>query len=204
MHQPRVGPVPPAICKRAARQLVWPLTYGKVLAQQSCPFRYPTASIPTQHQMYSLHRLRTLTEPLGLRDGQWVYRKNENSDRRSKIRDLQDTGWHEKILWPLKNSSSGIQTWRQSLPRCIRYPYYTPLTETLAPTAWLLCSGTADWTYGLSLKTATQDKATLFSIQYSKTYSSPRRPDYRMHDRGLPTTHSHRRRSGVGSRGNTW
>jgi len=32
---------------------------------------------------------------------------------------------------------------------------YMPLTETLALMAWPLCSGTVDWTYGLSLKAAT-------------------------------------------------
>ena len=149
------------------------------------------------------HRLQTLTEPLRLRDSQRVYGKDKNGDRRSEICDPQGTGRHEKILRLTKNSGSSVQTWRQSLPRRIGYPHYMPLAETLALTAWPFCSETADWTYGLSLKTATQDKATLFSIQYSKTYSSPRRPDYRMHDRGLPTTHSHRRRSGVGSRGNT-
>jgi len=98
MHQPRIGPVPPAICKWVAGRLVWSLTHGGVPAQQPRPLHYPAASISTRHRTYSLHRLRTLTEPLGLRDGQWVYRKNKNSDRRSKIRDLQDTGWHEKIL----------------------------------------------------------------------------------------------------------
>jgi len=69
-RQPRVGPVPLAICKRAARQLVQPLTHGGVPAQQSRPPRYPTASVSARHWMYSLHGLQTLTEPLRSRDGQ--------------------------------------------------------------------------------------------------------------------------------------
>jgi len=48
--QPRVGPVPLAICKRAARRLVWPLTHGRVPAQQSRPLRYLTASVPAWHR----------------------------------------------------------------------------------------------------------------------------------------------------------
>jgi len=70
MHQPRVGPVPLAICKRAARQLVRPLTHGGIPAQQSRPLHYPTASVPARHQTYSSHGLRTLTEPLRSRDSQ--------------------------------------------------------------------------------------------------------------------------------------
>jgi len=106
MRQPRIGPVPLAICKRTARWLVWPLTYGRVPAQQLRLLRYPTASIPTQHWTHSLHGLRTLTEPLRSRDSQQVYRKDENDNRRSKVRDLQGTERHEKILQLLKNSSS--------------------------------------------------------------------------------------------------
>jgi len=45
-RQPGVGPVPLAICKRAARRLVRPLTYGGVPAQQPRPLRYPTTSVP--------------------------------------------------------------------------------------------------------------------------------------------------------------
>jgi len=52
-----VGPVPPAICKRAARRLVRPLTYGGVPTQQSCPLRYPTTSVPARHQTYPSHGL---------------------------------------------------------------------------------------------------------------------------------------------------
>jgi len=69
-RQPRVGPVPPAICKRAARQLVQPLTHGGVLAQQLRLLHYPTASVPTRHWTYSLHGLQTPTEPLRSRDSQ--------------------------------------------------------------------------------------------------------------------------------------
>ena len=69
--------------------------------------------------------------------------------------------------------------------------------------AWSLCSRMVDWTYDLSLKTATQDEVTPSSIQRSEAYSGPRRPDYRTHNGGPPTAHSHRWRSGVGSRGNT-
>jgi len=47
--QPRIGPVPLAICKWAARQLVWPLTHGRVPAQQSRLLHYLTASISTRH-----------------------------------------------------------------------------------------------------------------------------------------------------------
>ena len=62
--QPGVGPVPPAICKRAARRLVRPLIHGRVPAQQSRPLHYPTASVSAQHWTYPLHGLQTLTEPL--------------------------------------------------------------------------------------------------------------------------------------------
>ena len=68
---------------------------------------------------------------------------------------------------------------------------------------WPFCSGTADQTYGLSLKTATLDKATPSSVQCSKAYSSPGRPDHRTENERPPTIHSHRWRSRVGSRGDT-
>ena len=48
-----------------------------------------------------------------------------------------------------------------------------PLTETLISIAWPLCSETADWTYGLSLKAATPDKATPSGVQRGEAYSSP-------------------------------
>ena len=64
MCQPRVGPVPPAICKQAARRLVRPLIHGGVPAQQLRLLRYPTASVPARHQMYFSHGLQTPTEPL--------------------------------------------------------------------------------------------------------------------------------------------
>ena len=48
-RQPRIEPIPPAICKWTARRLVQPLTHGRVPAQQSRPLCYPTASIPTWH-----------------------------------------------------------------------------------------------------------------------------------------------------------
>ena len=37
--QPGVGPVPPALCEQKARQLVQPITHGRVPAQQSCLLR---------------------------------------------------------------------------------------------------------------------------------------------------------------------
>ena len=153
--------------------------------------------------MHSSHGLRTLTEPLRFRDGQRVYRKNENGNRRSEVCDPQGTGRHEKILRPSKNPDSGVQTWRQSLPQCIRYPHYVSLTETLALTAWPFCSKMADRTYGLSLKAATLGEATPSSVQHSKAHSGSGRPDYRTQNGGLPTAHSRRWRSRVGSRGNT-
>ena len=61
-----------------------------------------------------------------------------------------------------------------------------PLTETLTPTTWHLCSGMADQTYGLSLKAVTLDKATPSSVQCSEAYSSSRRPDHRMENRRPP------------------
>ena len=78
-----------------------------------------------------------------------------------------------------------------------------PLTETLTPTAWPLCSGTEDWTYGLSPKAATLDEATPPSVQHSKAYSSSRQPDHRMENGRSPIAHSYRQRSGVESRGDT-
>ena len=69
--------------------------------------------------------------------------------------------------------------------------------------AWPLCSGTIDWTYGLLLKAATLDEATPSSVQHSETYSSSGQPNYRMENGRPPTTHSHRQRSRVGSRGDT-
>jgi len=48
-----------------------------------------------------------------------------------------------------------------------------PLTETLALMTWPLCSGMADWTYGLLLKAATLDEATPSSIQRSEAHSGP-------------------------------
>ena len=68
---------------------------------------------------------------------------------------------------------------------------------------WPFCSGTADRTYGLLLKTATLDEATPSSVQCSEAYSGPGRPNHRTESRRPPTTHSHRWRSGVGSRGDT-
>jgi len=90
--QPRVGPVPPALCKRVARRLVWPVTYGRVPAQQPCPLHYPIASVPARHQTTSLHGLQTLAELFWSRDSQWVHRKDEDSNWQSQICDLQSTG----------------------------------------------------------------------------------------------------------------
>ena len=97
-HQPRVGSVPPAICKWTARRLVRPLTHGGVPVQQSHPLCYPTASIPVWHWMYSSHGLQTLTKPLRSRDSQWVYGKDENGNWRSEVYNLQSTRRHEEIL----------------------------------------------------------------------------------------------------------
>jgi len=69
-RQPRVGPVPLAICERMARRLVQPITHSRIPAQQSCLLHHLTASIPAQHQMASLHGLQTLTEPFRSRDSQ--------------------------------------------------------------------------------------------------------------------------------------
>jgi len=51
-----------------------------------------------------------------------------------------------------------------------------PFTETLTSIAQPLCSGTADRTYNLSLKTATLDKATPPSVQHSKLTPAPDNP----------------------------
>ena len=108
-RQPKVGPVPPVICEWTARRLVRPITHSRIPAQQSCPLRYPTASVSARHRMASLYGLRTLTEPFQSRDSQWIHGKNEDGDRRSEVRNPQSTERHEKILWLTKNSSSSIQ-----------------------------------------------------------------------------------------------
>ena len=69
--------------------------------------------------------------------------------------------------------------------------------------AWPLCSRTEDRTYGLSPKAATPDETTLSSVQCSKAYSGSERPNHRVENRRPPTAYSHRRRSGVGNRGDT-
>ena len=198
-----VGPVPPAFCEQAARRLVWPFIHGGVPAQQSYLLHHPTNSVPAWYRKTSLYGLRTLTELLQSRDSQWIHRKNEDSNRRSEVRDPQDTGWHEKILWLTKNSGSSVQAWWQSLPWHVGHPDYAPFTETLTLTAWPLCSGTADWTYGLLLKAATPDEVTPSSVQCGEAYSSPGRSDYRPEDGGPSTAYSYRRRSRVGSRRDT-
>ena len=109
VRQPRVGPVPLAICEWTVRQLVRPITHGGIPAQQSCPLCYPTASVPAQHWTAFSHGLRTLIEPFRSRDSQWIHGKDEDSDQRSEVCNPQSTGWHEKILRPMKNSSSGVQ-----------------------------------------------------------------------------------------------
>ena len=70
-------------------------------------------------------------------------------------------------------------------------------------TAWPLCNGTVDWTYGLLLKTATPDEATPSSVQRSEAYSGSRRPNHRTENGRSPTAHSHQRRSRVGGRRDT-
>jgi len=155
VRQPRVGPVSPALREQTARQLVWSLTYGGVPTQQPCSLCYPTAFIPARHWMTSSHGLQTPTEPFQSRDSQWIYEKDENSDQRSEICDPQGTGRHEKVLWLTQNSGSSIQVWRQSLPRHIKYLDYASFIETLASTAWPLCSRAQDQTYGLLPKAAT-------------------------------------------------
>ena len=104
----------------------------------------------------------------------------------------------------MKNSGSGVQAQWQSLHWCVGYPDYVPLTETLISMAWSLCSGIADQTYSLLLKAATLDEATSSSVQRGEAYSSSGWPNYRPKDRGPPPAHSHRWRSRVGSRRNTW
>jgi len=91
----------------------------------------------------------------------------------------------------MKNSGSSVQTWRQSLPGCIGHLHYVPFTETLTSTAGPLCSRKTDRTYGLLLKAATLDEATLSGVQCSEAYSGSRRPNYRLENREPPTTHSH-------------
>ena len=49
-----------------------------------------------------------------------------------------------------------------------------PFTETLASTAWPLCSRMVDQTYGLSLKAATLNEATPSDVQHGEAYSSSR------------------------------
>jgi len=68
--QPRVGPIPLAICKQTARRLVQPITYGGIPAQQSCLFHYPTASISARHWTAFSHGLQTPTESFWSRDSQ--------------------------------------------------------------------------------------------------------------------------------------
>ena len=185
------------------RWLVRPPTYGGVPAQQSCPLHHPTASVPARYWKTSLHGIQTPTEPFQSRDSQQVHEEDEDSNRWSQIHNLQDTKWHEEVLQPTKNSGSSVQTRRQSLSWHIRYPNYVPLTETLTSTTWPLCSGTVDWTYGLPLETATLNEATPPGVQRSEAYSSPGRPNCRPENGRSPTAHSHRRRSKVGSRGDT-
>ena len=114
------------------------------LHQQSHPLRYTTASVPARHQTYSSHGLRTPTEPLWSRNSQRVYRKDENSNQRSKVCDLQSTRRHKEVLWLMQNSSSSVQPRQQSLPQCIEYPDHAPFTETLALMARPLCSEMKD------------------------------------------------------------
>ena len=108
-RQPRVEPVPLAICEWTVRRLVRSITHDRIPAQQSCPLCYPTASIPAWHWTASSHGLQTLTEPFRSKDSQWIHRKDEDSDRRSKVYNSQSTGQHEKILRLMKNSGSGVQ-----------------------------------------------------------------------------------------------
>ena len=123
-----------------------------------------TASIPTRHQTTSSHGLRTLTKPFRSGDSQRVHGEDENGERRSEVHNPQGTRRHEKVLQLTQNSGSSIQPWQQSLPQCIGYPDHASFTETLTSTAWPLCSGVQDWTYGLPPKAATQDKATPSSV----------------------------------------
>ena len=153
--------------------------------------------------MTSSHGLRTLAEPFWSRDSQQVHRKDEDSNWQNQIHDLQSTEWHEEILWQMQNSGSSVQPWQQSFSQRIRYLDYVPFAETLALMAWSLYSRTENRTYSLWPKAATPDKATLSSVQCSKAYSSSGWPDHRTENRRPPTTHSHWRRSGVGSRGDT-
>ena len=87
-----------------AGRLVWPLTHGEVPAQQLCPLHYLTTSIPAQHWMASSHGLWTPTEPFWSRDSQWIHGKDEDSNQRRKVHNLQSTGRHKKYhKWPLTN-----------------------------------------------------------------------------------------------------
>ena len=147
-----------------ARRLVQSITYGGVPTQQPCPLCYPTASVPARHRTTSSHGLRTLTKPFRSRDSQRVHREDENGERRSEVHNLQGIEQHKKVLRLIQNSGSGIQPWRQSLPRRIRYLNYVSFTETLTLMAWPLCSGVQNQTYGLPPKAATQDEATPSSV----------------------------------------
>jgi len=108
--QQRVRPVSPALYEQMARWLVWPFILGGVPVQQSCPLYYLTAFVLAQYQKTSSHRLWTLTEPFWSRDSQWIHGKNEDSDWRSEVCNLQSTKQHKKILWLTKNFSSSVQT----------------------------------------------------------------------------------------------
>ena len=80
MCQPGVGPVPPALYEQVARQLVRPVTYGRVPVQQSHPLYHLTASIPARYQMTSLYRLQTPAELFRSRDSQQVHGKDEDGN----------------------------------------------------------------------------------------------------------------------------
>ena len=110
VRQPRVGPVPPALCERKTRRLVQSLTPGGIPAQQLCPLYYSTASISARHQVVSSYGLQNPTEPFWSRDNQQVHEKNKDGNWRSKVCNLQSTERHKKILWLTKNSSSSVQT----------------------------------------------------------------------------------------------
>ena len=133
--QPGAQSIFPPIRQWTTGWLVWPPTYRRVLVQQSCPLHHLTNSVPARHWKTSSHKLQTLTEPFQSRDSQWIHGKDKDGNWRSEVCDPQSTGWHEKILWPTKNSSSSVQTQWQSLPWHIRYPDYVPFAETLTLTA---------------------------------------------------------------------
>jgi len=111
-HQSRVRSVPPALCERIARRLVWPPTHGGVPAQQSCPLYHSIASVPARHWKTSSHGIQTPTEPFQSRDSQRVHGEDEDGNQRSQIHNPQGTERHEKVLRLTKNSGSGVQTWR--------------------------------------------------------------------------------------------